>query len=137
MPALHYDSFTDARNHLKDVLDQAASGTAVTVRRESVTAVVLDADRLRHFLESVVSPCVKVVAEADGWSAFVPGIPVAGAGGTYDDAVADVADALREYAQDWVRLQHAPNHRDNWGLVQLVNLSDDDQLRLWITGAAQ
>jgi len=78
-----------------------------------------------------------VVAEADGWSAFVPGIPVTGAGGTYDDAVADVADALREYAQDWVRLQHAPNHRDNWGLVQLVNLSDDDQLRLWITGAAQ
>ena len=137
MPAVHYDSFTDARNHLKDVLDQAASGTAVTVRREAVTAVVLDAGRLRHFLASVVPHMAKVVAEADGWSAFIPGVPVAGAGATYDAAVADMADALREYAQDWLRLQHAPNHRDNWGLVQLVNLSDDDQLRQWITGAAQ
>lgn len=137
MPAVHYDSFTAARDHLKDVLDQAASGTAVTVTRESVTAVVLDADRLRHFLASVVPNMAKVVAEADGWSAFIPGVPVAGAGGTYDAAVADMTDALREYAQDWLRLQHAPNHRDNWGLVQLVNLSDDDQLRQWITGAAQ
>jgi hypothetical protein len=137
MRAVHYDSFTEARNHLKDVLDQAASGTAVTVRRDSVTAVVLDAERLRHYLASVVPPMAKVVAEADGWSAFIPGIPVAGAGATYHAAVADMADALREYAQDWLRLQHAPNHRDNWGLVQLVNLSDDDQLRLWIIGAEQ
>ena len=137
MPAVHYDSYTKAREHLKDVLDQAASGTAVTVRRESVTAVVLDAERLRHFLTSVVPPCVKVVAESDGWSAFIPGLPVAGAGPTYEAAVADTADALREYAQDWVRVQHAPNHRDNWGLVQLVALSDDDQLCRWITGSAQ
>lgn len=137
MPVVHYDSFTAARDHLKDVLDQAASGAAVTVRRESVTAVVLDAARLRHFLASVVPPCAKVVAEADGWSAFIPGLPVAGAGGTYDAAVADMADALREYAQDWQRLQFAPNHRGNWGLVQLVALSDDDQLRQWITGSRQ
>jgi len=137
MPAVHYDSYTKAREHLKDVLDHAANGTAVTVRRESVTAVVLDAERLRHFLTSVVPPCAKVVAEADGWSAFIPGLPVAGAGATYDAAVADMADALREYAQDWLRLQHAPNHRDTWGLVQLVALSDDNQLRQWITGSAQ
>lgn len=137
MPAVHYDSYTEARDHFKDVLDHAQSGTVVTVRRESVTAVVLDAERLRHFLASVVPASVKVVAEADGWSAFIPGLPVAGAGATYDAAVADMADALREYAQDWLRLQHAPNHRDNWGLAQLVNLSNNDQLRQWITGSAR
>ena len=141
MPAIHYDSYTSAREHLKDVLDHAASGTAVTVRRESgresLTAVVLDAERLRHYLASVVPASAKVVAEADGWSAFIPGLPVGGSGATYDAAVADMADALREYADDWVRLQHAPNHRDNWGLVQLVVLSDDNQLRQWITGAAR
>ena len=137
MPAVHYDSYTKAREHLKDVLDQAENGQVVTVRRESVTAAVLDAGRLRHFLASVVPPCAKVVAEAEGWSAFIPGLPVAGAGATYDAAVADMADALREYAEDWPRLQHAPNHRERWGLVQLVALSDDDQLRQWITGSAQ
>ena len=137
MPAVHYDSYTKAREHLKDVLDQAENGQVVTVRRESATAAVLDAGRLRHFLASVVPPCAKVVAEAEGWSAFIPGLPVAGAGATYDAAIADMADALREYAEDWPRLQHAPNHRQHWGLVQLVALSDDDQLRQWITGSAQ
>jgi hypothetical protein len=137
MPAVHYDSYTKAREHFKDVLDQAENGQVVTVRRESVTAAVLDAGRLRHFLASVVPPCAKVVAEAEGWSAFIPGLPVAGAGATYEAAVADMADALREYAEDWPRLQHAPNHREHWGLVQLVALSDDDQLRQWITGSAQ
>lgn len=137
MPAVHYESYTSAREHLKDVLDHAENGQVVTVRRDSATAAVLDADRLRHFLASVVPSCARVVAEADGWSAFIPGLPVAGAGATYDAAVADMADALREYAEDWPRLQHAPNHRGHWGLVQLVTLSDDDQLRQWITGAAQ
>src|SRR5258708_18471691 len=98
MPAVHYDSFTAARDHFKDVLDHAASGAAVTVRRESITAVVLDAARLQHYLASVVPPCAKVVAEAEGWSAFMPGLPVAGTGPTYDAAVAGMADALRGYA---------------------------------------
>src|SRR5260221_12950946 len=87
MPAVHYDSYTKAREHLKDVLDQAENGQVVTVRRESVTATVLDASRLRHFLASVVPPCAKVVAEAERWSAFIPGVPVAGAGAADDAAV--------------------------------------------------
>jgi ribosomal protein S12 methylthiotransferase accessory factor YcaO len=137
VPVADYESYSAARDHLKDVLDRAENGQVVTVRRDSATAAVLDADRLRHYLASVVSPCVKVVAEAEGWSAFVPGLPVAGAGASLDAAVADVADALREYAEDWPRLQHAPNHRDHWGLVQLVTLSDDDQLSDWITGSVR
>src|SRR5260221_13844775 len=128
MPAVHYDSYTKAREHLKDVLDQAENGQVVTVRRESVTAAVLDAGRLRHFLASVVPPCAKVVAEAEGWSAFIPGLPVAGAGATYDAAGAEMADALREYAGDWPRLQHAPNHREPWGLGPVVAPDGDDPL---------
>ena len=137
MSVVHYDSYTSAREHLKDVLDQAEGGQVVTVRRDSATAAVLNADRLRHFLASVVPPRARVVAEAEGWSAYIPGLPVAGAGATLDAAVADMADALREYAEDWPRLQHAPNHREHWGLVQLVALSNDDQLRQWITGAME
>jgi hypothetical protein len=44
-------------------------------------------------------------------------------------------DALREYADDWQdHLYNVPNHADNWGLVHLIALSSDDQLREWLTG---
>jgi hypothetical protein len=46
-----------------------------------------------------------------------------------------MVEALREYAQDWQdRLLNAPNHRENWGLVQLVELSTDEELRTWLNG---
>lgn len=136
MSAVHYDSYSEARAHLKDLLDAAARGRVATVRRESASAAVLDAGRLRRFLASVVPSRAQVVAEAGGWSVFIPGLPVAADGPTLDAAVEEMAQALREYAQDWQdRLAEAPNHRDNWGLVQLIGLSDDNQLRDWITGA--
>jgi predicted RNase H-like HicB family nuclease len=78
------------------------------------------------------------VPEAGGWSVFFPGLPIAADGATFDEAVAETVDALRDYADDWQeRLLDSPNHRDNWGLVQLVSLSDDEQLRDWIVGAAR
>jgi prevent-host-death family protein len=138
MPAVHYDSYTDARNNLKNLLDAAESGQVVTVRRDSTTTAVLDARRLRHFLASVVPSRAEVVQEAGGWSAFMPGLPVAADGATFDEAIADMVDALREYAHDWQeRLLNAANHKENWGLVQLIGLSDDDQLRDWLVGHRQ
>ncbi|WP_218189266.1 hypothetical protein [Tersicoccus phoenicis] len=42
--------------------------------------------------------------------------------------------ALRDYAEAWIdRLRTAPNHEQNWGLVQLITLSSDDQLASWLT----
>jgi len=134
---IHYDSYSEARSHLKDLLDAAEQGRLATVRRESMSAAVVDAGRLRHFLASVVPSRAQVVAEAGGWSAFIPGLPVTADGATFDAAIDEMVQALREYAQDWQdRLLEAPNHRDNWGLVQLICLSDDDQLRRWLTGAS-
>jgi prevent-host-death family protein len=138
MPALHYDSYSEARAHLKEVLDAAESGQLVTVRRESRHAAVLDADRLQRFLATCVPSTTQVVAEGGGWSAFIPGLPVAADGATFEEAIDELAIAIREYAQDWRdRLQHATNHNENWGLVQLVGLSDDDQLRDWLRGSAR
>lgn len=138
MPAVHYDSYTDARNNLKNLLDAAESGGVATVRRESATTAVLDAARLRHFLASAVPSRAQVVPEAGGWSAFIPGLPVAADGATFDEAITEMIDALREYARDWQHhLLNAPNHRENWGLVQLISLSDDEQLREWLTGPTQ
>ncbi|MGH3259193.1 MAG: prevent-host-death protein [Streptosporangiaceae bacterium] len=135
MPAAHYDSSSAARANFKDLLDAAGKGQVATVRRDSGTAAVLDASRLRHFLAAVVPSRAKVVAEAGGWSVFIPGLPLAADGDTLDEAIADMVEVLREYAQDWQdRLLNAPNHRDNWGLVQLVELSTDDELRTWLQG---
>jgi predicted RNase H-like HicB family nuclease len=138
MSIVHYDSYTDARAHLKDLLDAAEKGRVATVRRDSATTAVVDVERLRRILASLVPSRAEVVPEAGGWSVFIPGLPVAADGATFDEAVAEMADALREYADDWQdRLLGAPNHGDNWGLVQLISLSSDQQLRDWIVGAAR
>lgn len=135
MAAVHYDSYTEARAHLKDLLDAAERGLVATVRRDMATTAVVDVERLRHFLASIVPSQAQVVPEAGGWSVFIPGLPVAVDGATFDEAIAEMVDALREYADDWQeRLLDAPNHRDNWGLVQLISFSDDDQLREWLVG---
>jgi prevent-host-death family protein len=136
MPQVHYDSYTEARNKLKDLLDAVENGQVATVRRDAATVVVLDAERLRYFLASVAPSRAQVVQEAGGWSVFIPGLPVAADGGTFEEAITEMVAALREYAEDWQdRLLHAPNHRDNWGLVQMISLSSDEQLREWLTGS--
>jgi len=138
MSITHYDSYTDARTHLKDLLDAAERGRVATVRRDANRTAVVDIERLRSTLASLSPSRAQVVAEADGWSIFIPGLPIAADGATFDQAVTEMIDALREYAEDWQeRLLDAPNHRNNWALVQLISLSDDDQLRDWLVGSNQ
>lgn len=138
MTAVHYDSYTEARAHLKTLLDAAERGRVATVRRESAKTAMVDVERLRHYLASVTPSQARVVPEADGWSVFIPGLPVAADGASFDEAVAEMVGALREYAEDWQdHLLDAPNHRENWGLVQLISLSDDGQLRDWLVGEAR
>ncbi|GGM65923.1 hypothetical protein GCM10007977_079380 [Dactylosporangium sucinum] len=97
----------------------------------------MDADRLRVSLVGVL-PSPQVVAEDGGWSVFLPGVPVAADASTFDEAIDEMVLALREYADDWQeRLLDASNHRNNWALVQVVELSDDAQLREWLVGATR
>ena len=98
MSAVHYDSYSDARAHLKDLLDAAERGRVATVRRESASAAVLDAARLRHFLASVVPSRAQVVPEAGGWSVFIPGLPVA----------ADGRRSTRRSRKWWWRFESTP-----------------------------
>jgi predicted RNase H-like HicB family nuclease len=138
MSTTHYDSYTDARAHLKDLLDAAERGRVATVRRDAGRTAIVDVERLRSVLAALIASRTQMVAEAGGWSVFIPGIPVAADGATFDDAVSEMVDALREYAHDWQeRLLDAPNHRNNWGLVQLISLSTDDQLRDWLVGSGR
>ena len=138
MSITHYDSYTDARAHLKDLLDAAERGRVATVRRDAGRTAVVDVERLRSSLSALSPSRAQVVAEAGGWSVFIPGLPIAADGATFDEAIAGMIDALREYAEDWQdRLLDAPNHRNNWALVQLISLSDDDQLRDWLVGSGR
>lgn len=131
---LEYERVSEARTDLKKVLDAASAGTPVTVRRDTDRFAVVDADRLRHFLASM-APRAEIVNEGGGWVLLFPGLPLAAEGKTLPALYEDTIGVLREYAADWVdHLRQAPNHRDNWGLVQLVALSTDEQLLEWVTG---
>ncbi|HWI00736.1 MAG TPA: hypothetical protein VNT27_10425 [Propionibacteriaceae bacterium] len=136
MTATHYDSVSSARAHLKELLNAAESGRPATLTREGRRTAIVDADRLREIL-AVSRPSGALMAhEAGGWSIVLPGLPIAADGATVDEAIDEMVEAMREYADDWTeRLLTAPNHARNWDLVQFIDLSDDEQLRNWLVGS--
>lgn len=128
-----YPSVRAAREHFKEILDAADEGRPATVTRDARRVAAVDADRLVDLLTRVRPSGAQVVAENEGWSLSIPGLPVAADGATLDEAVDEMIDALRDYADAWAdRLRLAPNHADNWGLVQIVSLASDAQLRDWL-----
>lgn len=134
----HFGTFTETRKHLRSVLDSAQAGRVTTVQRDADRFVVVDAEQLLSTLMRLRAAGTVVVAEGGGWSAVLPGLPVHGDGPTFEEAVDDLIEALREYADDWnARLLNAPNHREHWPVVELVQLADDDQLRAWLLAAEQ
>jgi antitoxin (DNA-binding transcriptional repressor) of toxin-antitoxin stability system len=132
---LHYNTVSEARAHFSALIDAAEAGVPATVRRDRRRAAVVDADRLRHFLVGVRPARAEAVAEGGGWSILLPGLPIAADGETFEDALAEMVAALREYAKDWAdHLRYASNHEQNWGLVQIIDLSSDEELRDWLQG---
>lgn len=128
-----YQTYSDARAHLKDVFDATTRGRTVTLRRDGDVVAVTPVDRLRDYFSRTVAPRISVARESDIVVAIMEGRPFAAEGATIDDAIDELIDVLREYAEDWeTRLQQAPNHQAAWGLVQLVRLSSDDQLKAWM-----
>lgn len=135
-PVTRYDSFSSARDRFRDLLDTAGSGRIVSVKRPNGVVAVLPEQYVRALLASRVGSPVKMVFEDDAWAALIPGLPLAAEATSPDDVVDELIAALREYVTDWHdRLSVAPNHADNWPLVEFVGISDDDQLRAWITGS--
>jgi hypothetical protein len=133
VPEVWFDGVAEGRSHLGDLLDASARGVPAGLRRDDARFAIIDAARLRRLFAGRSSHA-EVVAEADGWSIFLPGIPVAAGGEILPEATAEMVDALRDYAADWIdRLHVAPNHAENWWLVHLVELSSDDELADWLT----
>jgi hypothetical protein len=131
----HYSTLRAGRDHLKDMLDAAEQGRPTTVTRDHKRAAVVDAERLIHYFTRLNPSNAQVVGENDGWSVFLPGLPIAADGPTLDEALEEMVLALRDYAEAWSeRLRLAANHADNWALVQIVDLSSDAQLKAWLVG---
>ncbi len=130
--------FTQARDSLKAILDSSERGGLSTIRRpDRAPAAVVNGESLRRYLEVTVVVNVQVVHEDGVWAVFLPGQPLAAEATELGEALADFVDALRDYAEDWEdHLHAAPNHRENWALVQLIDLSTDEQLTAWLTGSA-
>ena len=135
MPAIQYDRFTDARTHLKELLDAAEEGRPAAVVRQDRSTVLVDRQRFVRYLMALNAGRVELVPDGDSWLAVVADSPIAAEGDDAADAIDELIEALREYAEDWsARLRLASNHEQNWGLVQLVDHSSDDELRAWIIG---
>ncbi len=131
-----FDSFTEGRAKLKQLIDAAERGVPAALRRDDDRVAVVDVSRYLSFLRQAIPDRPEAVAEKSGWSVFIVGVPVAADGATFDEAIDEMVDALYEYADDWeTRLRTAPNHEAHWALVQLVGLSDRDELRSWLVGA--
>ena len=135
MPAVQYYRFTDARTHLKELLDAAEEGRPAAVIRQHRSTVLVDRPRFVRYLMALNAGRVELVPDGDAWLAVLADSPISAEGDDAADAIDELIDAMREYAEDWsARLRLASNHEQNWGLVQLVDHSSDDELRAWITG---
>lgn len=136
--AVDYPTASQARAHLKDVLDSVEHGRTVTLRRDNLVTAVVSADRLRNDLFRTTVPGVSLLKENGRIVALMENRPFVSEGATVDDALDDLALTLREYAEDWEeRLQYAPNHALNGPLVMLVKLSTDEQLTDWFNRGGQ
>ncbi|TFD61301.1 prevent-host-death protein [Cryobacterium sp. Hh7] len=122
------------RTHLKEVLDASARGQTVTMQRGGLVSVVMSAELLRTHLFRVVSPRLRLSGDdSDRTTARMEGRPFVSEGIDADGALADLVLSLREYADAWEdRLGFASNHSGNWGLIQLITLSTDEQLVEWL-----
>lgn len=133
-----YPTFSQARAHLKDILDTTAHGGTVTVARGDELTAVIPAEPFRQFLYRTTSPRVRLLPEGGRVVLLMEGRPFAAEGVDVQDALDDLLDSLVEYAEDWEgELQYAPNHEKAWALVQLVKLCTREQLRDWIENGGE
>ncbi len=118
----HQFKAREARDQLKDVLDEAEHGGVAVIRRDKPVVLVLR-EHLDLLLEERVSLEVKS-AVANGQIAFwLEDAPVHATGSDLDQAEEQFLDALVDYADLWFHeLRHAPNHARHQYLALRVAL---------------
>ena len=118
---------TEARRHLPALLDMARGGEWPLIgRRGRSEAVLADVAELDELLSATYRFHPEVDFAEQGVGIWLPELETHGVGAGLDDAMADLADALVDYAADWLdHLRHAPNHRPRAGYVRRIQLAGD------------
>ncbi|MFT4215899.1 MAG: hypothetical protein QM619_01760 [Micropruina sp.] len=136
MSTVQYETLRDARAHMTDITNRAASGRPVAYARDHHVIAAVDADRLRDALAALHPARAEVFTEGRAVGIAISELGLAVEGDTFEDAVAEMTIALRDYADDWAdHLRLAGNHAKHWGVVQIIAYSSDEQLAEWVKGA--
>src|SRR5690606_22615455 len=115
---------TEARTHWRDIMNASTQGVPVTIGRHgSAVSAVTDAGRLREYLAETLDPSALTFVENGVHVIVLNRRGFTSEGETLEDAVEDMVHQLREYAEDWgEHYSVAPNHQDNWALVQMISM---------------
>jgi hypothetical protein len=136
MSSTLYVNSTSARQDFSRFLHSVIDSQVVTVQTSGHVVALVDANVLREHLSSVVTANAQVYEEDGAIAIVLPGRPFAVETSSLAESLDEMVDVLREYTSDWQdRLRSAPNHSGNWALVQLVELSSDEELIQWLTAA--
>ncbi len=134
---LEYRTISAARKAIGDIYNTAERHIAVAITREDDAPVaVIRQDHLKKALQALCPLEPQVRFSPDGQvSIWLDGLPVSGQGESFEEAGDELIDSLRDYAKTWVEdLREYPNHKHRWDVVNLVLLSNDDELRAFLFG---
>jgi len=118
---------TEARAQLPALLEKVRGGRWQLIgRRGRPEVVVAEAGEIESLLAPAFRFHPEVDIDAGDVGVFLHELDIHGVGVTLDDALVDLADAMLEYAEDWVdHLRHAPNHAPRAGYVRRIEIAGD------------
>ncbi len=118
---------TEARRRLPTLFEKARAGEWQLVgRRGRPEAVIAGAADLDELLGAAYRFHPELVFGEGTVGAWLPELETHAAGATVEDALADLADVMVEYAEDWQdHLHGAPNQRPRAGYVRRIQLAGD------------
>lgn len=118
---------TEARAQLPTLLDRVRHGRWQLIgRRGRAEAVIADAAEVDALLATAWRFSPEVFVEAGAVGVYLSELELHALGASLDEALAALADAMLEYAEDWEEhLRTAPNHRGRAGYVRRIQLAGD------------
>ena len=134
---LDYQKISAARDDIGQIYSTVERHLVVGISRGNDAPVaVIRRDDLKKALRALcpLDPQVRF-SEEGHVSMWIDDLPVSSQGENLEETEQGLIEALRDYAETWVEdLKEYPNHKHRWDVVNLILLSDDDELRAFLFG---